>query len=54
MAITTLGMVLLVLCTLPLEWAVEKTNITLYLLAMLTWLAIAGLNFVASVFSTKD
>ncbi len=47
MVITVLGVVLLLVCA-----ASDKTsNITLYLVAMLAWLAIAGLNFVASVFS---
>lgn len=47
MAITLLGLGLLFACMR----SDDKSNITLYLVGMLSWLAIAGLNFVASVFS---
>lgn len=47
MAITLLGLGLL-FASMRSD---DKSNITLYLVGMLSWLAIAGLNFVASVFS---
>lgn len=47
MAVTLLGLGLL-LASMHFD---DKSNITLYLVGMLSWLAIAGLNFVASVFS---
>lgn len=47
MAITLLGLFELVLCAL----SEERAAITFYLIAMIAWLAIAGLNFLASVFS---
>ncbi len=50
MAITLLGLGLLFACMR----SGDKSNITLYLVGMLSWLAIAGLNFVASVYSHAE
>jgi len=47
MVITVFGIVLLGYCV----FSDGQDGITYYLLALLAWLAIAGLNFVASVFS---
>ena len=47
MVITLFGICLLVTCM----FSEGEAAITTYLLALLTWLAIAGLNFVSSVFS---
>ena len=47
MAITLLGLGLL-FASMRSD---DESSITLYLLGMLAWLAIAGLNFVASVFA---
>ncbi|CAN0583894.1 unnamed protein product, partial [Laminaria digitata] len=49
MAITMLGLGLLFACVR----SDDHSGITLYLVGMLSWLAIAGLNFVASVFSNS-
>lgn len=49
MVITLLGLALLVFCI----FSEGKVGITLYLAGMIAWLAIAGLNFVASVFSSS-
>ena len=47
MLITVLGLALLGFCF----FSEDEHTVSSYLLAMLAWLAIAGLNFVTSVFS---
>lgn len=48
MIITLLGVGLFAFC------ALSSVNMTYYTLALLAWLAIAGLNFVASVFANSS
>ena len=50
MVITVLGLGLLFACLR----SDDTSSVTLYMLGMLSWLAIAGLNFVASVFARSE